>query len=227
MEELKVLKNLTLLYAEDDEVIIESTKNIFEIFFEKVITVEDGAKALEAFNKEVVHIIVLDIKMPIINGLEVAKEIREVDKDIPIFITTSFLETEVLLKAVKLNLVEYIVKPIEFSKIKDALLESVKRLSENRLFFSTIDENIKYNQLSKTIIKERSEIKLSKREAKLLELLLRNRGKLMEKEFLEDELFSEKAKDNSLKNLIYSLRKKIDSNKIVNIKDSGYLLKEI
>ena len=78
------MKNLTLLCVEDDVEIQEDIKYLFDSYFNTIYTALDGQEALNIYNKYNPNIILLDINIPKIDGLEVAKKIRETDKNTPI-----------------------------------------------------------------------------------------------------------------------------------------------
>jgi DNA-binding response OmpR family regulator len=89
-------------------------------------------------------------------------------------------------------------------------------------FFAT---NCIYNKtLGEIHIKGEETIILPKNEKKLLDILLKNKNQLVNKEYLEYEIFDMECSDSSLKNLVYRLKKRLNSNIIVNIKDLGYMV---
>lgn len=123
-----ILKNSTLLYLEDDEVIRKETKSIFEKVFKKVYVGEDGQFGLDLYSehKDEIDIILTDINMPNVDGIEFMSEVRKNDFDIPILIVTAFNDINQLIKAIKLKVTDYIVKPMQLNttlKILDRILE--------------------------------------------------------------------------------------------------------
>ncbi len=110
-----ILKKSTLLYVEDEEILREEISTVFESFFEKVFLASNGEEALEIFkNKQKdISILITDINMPKMNGMELISKVRELDKEIPILVCTAFNDSEILLRAIKLNVNDYIIKPIQ------------------------------------------------------------------------------------------------------------------
>lgn len=94
----KRLKELTVLYIEDELSVMEEIAEILEIKVNKLFTAENGQEALEVYYNNNIDIIITDIQMPIMNGLEMIEEIRKKDSLIPIIITTAFNETTFLKK---------------------------------------------------------------------------------------------------------------------------------
>lgn len=225
MIDLKPLKNLTLLYAEDDLETRELNTRTFQLFFDEVVSVPDGVEALKVFHHQAVHVAALDISMPGIDGLGVAREIRKENREMPVFILTALVDVEPLREAVKVNLVDYLIKPLDFEALRETLEMCLERMERYHLLRVPLEEGLYYDPLGKQAIGEEGSIPLTGKESLLLELLCKNRGRLLEREYLEDVLFKEDIKSASLKNLVYSLRKKLGINSIKNIKESGYLLK--
>ncbi len=129
--EFSVLKNSTLLYLEDDEVIRKETFSIFEKIFKKVLVAEDGEKGLHLYNekKNEIDIILTDINMPNMDGISFMAEIRKINFDLPILIVTAFNDINVLIKAIKLNVTDYIIKPMQLN----STLKILNRILQNNL----------------------------------------------------------------------------------------------
>ncbi len=218
------LKEMTVLLAEDDKSVRESTMKALEVFVARVVAVEDGAAALRHFNSGVVDIAILDIEMPQKSGLEVAREIRSRDEITPIFIISAFNDSEHLHQAIPLLLVDYLIKPLTFEQLKNALLKSVDYLDKRGGLTYAIGKEASYNKRSGTLVSvDGQETFLPKREKLLLDLLIKNRNKLLTKELLEDLIFNLDCTETSLKNLVYRLKKKLPADLIVNVRDIGYM----
>lgn len=98
-------------------------------------------------------------------------------------------------------------------------------LEENNLILLKLDENSYYSFITKSITKNNQKIILTKNEVVFLELLLEKANQLVSKEVIENIVFKESVDENTLRNMVYRLRKKLDSEIIVTIKDLGYLIK--
>lgn len=113
----KLFKKLSILYVEDDE----STREEISFFLKKVCgnvtTAENGAEGLEAFRKENFDMIITDIQMPVMNGLDMVKEIRKTDQKIPIAVTTAFSDSDFLIKSISSGVDKYILKPIDMMEL--------------------------------------------------------------------------------------------------------------
>jgi DNA-binding response OmpR family regulator len=222
---LDILKNMGILYAEDDSAVRKATAKTLSVFFKTVITVDNGADALETYTSSKPDIAMFDIRMPHLNGLEVAKIIREKDQFTPIIINTSYQENEDFLKAIKLNLADYLIKPFSFEQLRLALLEAIKRMEQNNLIVAAIGNNLSYDYLTKSITKDNETILLTKNEAIILEQLLLHKGALVSYFRLEEALGLELSPSKaSIKNAVLRLRKKTGKDKIINVQDFGYMI---
>ena len=224
------MNNLTILYAEDE---IETRKNYANYLkrnFKEVYIAQNGQQALEYYEEFKPNIMLLDINMPFINGLELTKKIRQTDKKTRIIILTAHLEQDKLLFAAELNLTKYLPKPISRMKLKEALNEAAsqyKELNEQSLVFELKDGFI-FNKDSKKIIKDNEEIKLTNHESKFLELLSSKKDRVFTSDeiynYLWDEVEDCEASATKLKDLIKRLRKKLPKDTIENIYGAGYKL---
>jgi two-component system, NtrC family, sensor kinase len=128
MIDTKILKNITVLYAEDELIIqegITETLNLFEI---NVICVKNGQEGLSIFKSsdKKIDLILTDIKMPKLDGIGMIEKIREIDKDIPIIITTAHQETSFLMDSIELNISAYVLKPIDIYKLEASLIKAIE-----------------------------------------------------------------------------------------------------
>ncbi len=121
-----ILNKSTILLAEDDQSVRESFERILLLFVDHVYCARDGEEALNLFEKYSPDIIITDIKMPKLNGLEFIKKIRQVDSDTPIIVTSAYTDQNFLLESIKLSLVDYIVKPIKETQLDKLLIECAK-----------------------------------------------------------------------------------------------------
>ena len=118
---MKKLSNYRVLYAEDDEGVRKNVYELLSLLFQEVYFAADGQEAHELFVRHQPDLVITDIKMPYLNGIELVKKIRETDKKAHIIIITAYTEVDYMLEAIELSLVRYIVKPITEPKLFDAL----------------------------------------------------------------------------------------------------------
>ncbi len=213
--------NLTLLYVEDEDSIRYNAVEYLSRIFGTILEAEDGFKALEIYHDKHPDIIISDIKMPRLNGLEMARRIRQDDKQTPIIIATAHTETDYLLKAVELQLIKYIIKPITSSKLKEALNLAYEHLSQSNIII--IDNNTLYDTLNKILLIKKRPIKLSKNETLLLELLAKNHQRAVTYQEIENLIWLDSGMSiDALRSLVRGLRQKMQGDFIENVSGIGY-----
>ena len=224
--DLQILENLTILYAEDDEHIRKRITQTLEMLFGNVYVAKDGMEALKIYHQKKVDIVLLDYVMPFMSGYDVAKEIRAMDKNIPIIIASAYTEKEKLLGAIELHLIKYLEKPMLYNDLKNVFLNSIANLKYHNKLNVKLDHHLSYSYITKVVATlDGREIQLTKNEMFFLELLLTKRSQLFSKKMIEDEIFGKTIDENTMRNLVYRLRKKLNTDAIVTIKDLGYILK--
>jgi len=219
----KDFSKLTLLYAEDDTITRENAVEYLSDMFANVLEASDGIEAYQIYKEEHIDIIITDIEMPKLNGLEMAKNIRKLDKKIPIIITTAFTTNEYLLEAVELQLIKYIAKPVSPKKLNDALALAYDYLSEGNIF--GITGTTFFDQLNKTLLIEEKLIKLTKNETLLLDILVKHHQRIVTFTEIEHLIWYESSMSmDSLRSLVKNLRKKMQGDYIENHLGHGYRL---
>ena len=219
-----ILKSLNILYAEDDDTMRINTSKTLELFCNNVFQAENGAVALEMFQNESVNIVILDYVMPCIDGYNVAREIRKTDKDIPIFITSSYTEKEKLLSMFGLNITGYLEKPVDFNELLKTLKLCVDVLIDKGRLKSQLCEGTEYDYINKNITVDNKILELTKHEYQFIEMLLKHKPSVVLTQTIEDTIYSGYVEPNTLRNMVYRLRKKINKDVIVTIKEIGYIL---
>jgi len=142
------LKNQIVLFVEDEELAREQLAKLLNKLFKNVIVAINGKDGLEKFknafeSNEKIDLIISDINMPIMNGLEMVENIRELDTNVPLIYTTARSETENIIKAIDLNVSSYILKPIDTT----LLIKKISQACEKKFIQTKLDE--KQNELEK------------------------------------------------------------------------------
>ncbi|QKF82616.1 HD domain-containing phosphohydrolase [Halarcobacter ebronensis] len=127
------LKRLNILYIEDEAEAANRLQKLLSRVFDNIFYCINGKEALDVFNKESIDLIISDINMPVMDGMQMASKIRESNKDIPIIFTTARNESDCLIKAIDLNVDSFILKPIDFS----TLIDKVKKAGEKIFSFES------------------------------------------------------------------------------------------
>ena len=122
MFDTNLLNKVRVLYVEDDPKIRDSLASLFEKLFLEVIVAVDGKDGYEKFkeanqNRVVIDAVISDITMPTMDGIEMLKLIKEIDKDIPFILTTAYSDVHYFKEAIKLNVTHYAIKPINIKEV--------------------------------------------------------------------------------------------------------------
>jgi DNA-binding response OmpR family regulator len=221
-----ILKNYTILYVEDDEEVRKVAVEYLSRLCKKVYEAENGKVALNIWREYKPDIIITDISMPKMNGIDMARYIRSEDLKTPIIVATAYTDQEYLLKAVELQLVKYIIKPITKEKLMGALELSVQRSQDKSKFALPLSKECAYNAYSKEIICDGVSVKLTKNELLFLDLLAFNTSRVVTYEEIESQVWPyEGMSSDAIRSLVRALRKKLPDNALENISGVGYKLK--
>ena len=216
-------KNIKILYVEDDEIARENGVEYLQNFFEQIYEASDAIKALQLYEKYQPDIIITDIQMPKLNGLEFVKKIRQKDKKTQIIIITAFCDRDYLLKAIELQLVKYLVKPVKEKEFEEALLLCVNSLQEDNSNIIKLDDNSYFDTFNKNLVIKNEIIKLRTKEILFLELLIKNKNRYVSYEEIENYVWSDSVMTkDALKTLVKNLKTKIPKDLIMNLTNSGY-----
>lgn len=217
-----------LLYAEDE---IETRKNITSYINDNynldIIEADDGTQAWERYLKHKPDILLTDLLMPNICGLELIEKIREVDSDIKIIVISAHSSQDKLLQAMKLNLIEYQIKPINRKKLLNGIDMAIKSLengnTKNKFYFNC---DSYFDVLENTLVVDTNRIILTKNETRLLSLFIDNKNKTLDSIDIFNNVweFNKEYKTESIRTLVKKLRKKLPANSIENIYGGGYKL---
>ncbi|NQY53417.1 MAG: response regulator transcription factor [Campylobacteraceae bacterium] len=222
-----ILKTLSILYIEDEENIRNNITSTLKLLVNNVFSVSSYDEAIIIIKNENINIIISDINLPGKSGLDFCKHIRENDTKIPIVLLTAYLDTNYLLDATKLKLVDYLIKPISFDALHIVLIKCVDELILQNMFKIKFMNNNEFDINNKILIDiHNKEIKLTLSELNLLEYLIKNSSRIISHEELKQNIRKdiEDTSDSALKNLLNKLRKKIGKESINNISGIGFRL---
>ncbi len=178
------MQSISLLYIEDDKDIQEIYLDGIRSYVDTVHLAHDGEEGYQAYLSTKPDIILLDINMPKLDGLSLAKKIREIDSNVKIIITTAYAEQDKLLQAIELYLIKYILKPIEPRILKEALEKAKKEILEERkenapkIKVFALSQESQWNFNTEKLYENNVEVKLTKNERRLLKFLSTNKNKV-------------------------------------------------
>jgi len=213
----------TLLFVEDEEIIRNIAIAFLRPYFLEIYEAKDGLDALEMYNKYRPDMIITDIEMPNMDGLTLCKSIRKLNKKIPIIITTAYTTTEYLLDAIVLNLVQYLIKPIEEKALYEALKSAFDHIEEENPSVVKITQTHTFDILNHILVEKDRVVDLTESQYKLLSILVKHQGRIVSYAEIENYVWFDKSmSSDALRSLVRDVRKVVGKSTIVNISKYGY-----
>ena len=221
---LLLLKNKTVLFIEDDQIMKMQITNVLEMLFQKVFCAEDGESAYLLYKEKSPDIIISAIKISKMDGVQLIEKIRQTDYKIPVIFLTSFTEKKILLGVANLSIDGYIIKPVELTTLIVTISKAMQRI-ERIEGLIPITQNIFYNSGTQELYQNGEVVPLGLNELEFIKLLIKNRGITVSKEDIAAKLWPLDSRNNSsIKSLILRIRRKLDTDIIVSVRGIGYRL---
>jgi DNA-binding response OmpR family regulator len=221
---------MKILVVEDEKELRTALKRGLKSNGYTIDEAADGKKALDMVTINDYDLIILDINLPKINGFEVCKKIRKSKNNVPIIMLTARTAIDDKINGLDFGADDYIEKPFSFRELL-ARIEAVMRRDENRERNIIKADDLKIDTRKKRVWTKNKEIKLTDKEYKVLDFLMRRKGQITTKEDIFEHVWSEEANpfSKTVKVQISNIRKKIDKHRskgsyIKTIKNRGYLI---
>lgn len=124
----EILKDICILYVEDEKDVREFTSKLLSSLLKKVYTAQDGLEGLELFkeNKDVIDLIVSDINMPKMDGLSMCEAIKKINNEIPLVITSAHNDTSFFKKSIEIGVSTYAMKPIDLYQLIESIIKAME-----------------------------------------------------------------------------------------------------
>lgn len=159
----EIAKDTKILYAEDDKEVQSNTAMILDELFGEVVTADDGKEALSIYKRSDFDIILTDINMPHMNGIELIKNIIIQNPEQIIIVISAHNETEYFIDGIQQGIYGYILKPIDYDQLFDTLWKVVNIVKDRR-------ENETYKKHMEELVEEKTQ-EIEKNYAKINEML--------------------------------------------------------
>lgn len=222
----KLLKELKILLVEDEQKLASLLKDAIGDSFYSFTIAHDGKEGIDLFLKLLPDIVITDIMMPNMTGLEMAKKLKDINSELPIIILSAFSDTNKLLNAIDVGIVKYFIKPFDPDELLDYIKNIVNKF-ESKLI--ELDDNFLFNQTTKSLYKNGRYVILSKREREFFHLLLKYYKKhedykeMIDNQLIKQELWTEESVSNErVRTFVKRLRQKTSKKLIQNIRGQGY-----
>jgi DNA-binding response OmpR family regulator len=215
--------SIKILLLEDDLLFGESIVDVLEEEGFEVVLCPNGQIALDVTYANRFDLYLLDINVPLIDGLSLLKELRRANDRTPTIYLSSHQEIETLSQAFEIGADDYLKKPFNTDELIVRLHALLRRSKGNGR--QCIGE-LSLDELHKCVLMGGKELSLSLKEYQLMALFIRNAGEVVTKEMIMDALWSpsEMISDGAIRVYINRLKQEIGSELIVNIRGVGYRL---
>ena len=153
-----MLKGITILYVEDDTAIRQNTSVTLKLVSANIIDAVDGRDGLEKYKENIdkIDIVMTDLSMPDMDGLEMISEIKKLKKDTPILITTAHQDLSYLKKAIEFGVTSYIIKPIDIRNIITSILKAIEPVNAKNELLERIESLEEENKSLKKQLEQTS-----------------------------------------------------------------------
>lgn len=219
------LSDLSVLFVEDEKELRDALQNAIGDEFSNFIIARDGDDGLKKFKKFKPDIVITDILMPIMDGLEMSKEIKKLSRETPVIILSAFSEKERLLKAIDVGIDKYLIKPID----PDELMNTLNFIARDMLSLNqTIElgEGFSFDKSRKVLIKGEQIILLTKKELLFISILVKNLGVFVLHEEIKKYVWTnKKVTDSAIRTFIKRIREKTSKEFVKNVPGLGYKIK--
>ncbi len=216
------LDSLTVLFVEDEKELRNALESAIGDEFAKFIVARDGDDGLKKFKKHKPDIVITDILMPIRDGLEMAKDIKQISLDTPIIVLSAFSEKERLLKAIDVGIDKYLIKPID----PDELMLTVNYIVDELLSLDKVVElgnEYQFDKNRKVLVQDGKTIALTKKELLFISILVINLGVFVLHEEIKKYVWTNKnVTDAAIRTFIKRVREKTGKEFIKNVPGLGY-----
>jgi two-component system OmpR family response regulator len=226
------MKSTRILLAEDDSNLGLLLKNYLTAKNFETSLFTNGVQALEAYSKEPFNLCILDIMMPEMDGLTLARDIRKINPSVPVIFLTAKSQKEDILEGFRSGADDYITKPFSMEELLyriQAILKRASQSSSSRKEDLYLIGNYTFNPLKQHLTFADETVKLTTKESELLELLCRHSNEVLERNYalksiwIDDNYFNARSMDVYITRLRKYLRKD-PAVKILNIHGRGYKL---
>ena len=215
---------MKILIVEDEDMIREGISDYLTDCGYETIQAADGLEALEQFSNHQVALVLLDIQMPKLNGVEVLSEIRK-SSQVPVWMLTAFQDEEYKMSAFAALADGYLEKPFSLSLLKVRVDAIFKRYYDTGRIFTYGDTQVDFDSYSAKVAGQ--EVAVNAKELEILDYLVKNEGRALTRSQIIDAVWKmtdEVPFDRVIDVYIKELRKKLDLDCILTVRNVGYKL---
>ncbi len=228
-------KDLSLLLVEDYKPLCDEMEEVLEDLFDIVNVASDGSEALklyQAYNtmyKTNYDIVITDIQMPVLNGIELTKRLRDIYVDQEIIVLSAHTDSVYLLELINLGISQFMIKPLKHEEMIDILydvskkINSIKSNSQNTHMLD-LGKNYIWDQANLVLKQGADMIELTRHELLLMRLFVQKGEQICTNDDIMEDFYTHRIEisEKNIRNLVFKLRKKLPENVINSIYGMGY-----
>ncbi len=215
----------SVLCVDDEEEFLGYLVSILKQYFAEVYSAKNMQEAYEILESKSVDIIITDLYMPKINGLDFIRRIRDERREVSVIFLTACSEKNYLHDAIPLHLDAYIMKPLSLDKLFETLRRSIELIEGHSSKTFALKSGVSFD-LSDGVVfvtATRKKIELTRKELALLSLFIKSKKLVLSKTIIEEYIWEfQPASDSAVKTLVKRLRGKIGAEAIVTHSNTGY-----
>jgi DNA-binding response OmpR family regulator len=221
MSNIKNLKQLKILIVEDESSIAQLLYEAVADYFMECRMATNGHEAIISYDLYEYDIIITDINMPYMDGLEMTKKLKLINPDLPIIILSAHSDTQRLLEAIDLGVVKYFIKPFDPDELLDYLIKiSSKLININSI---KLKNGFIYNFQTKQLYLNDEIVKLSSREQKFIDILLEKKDDILHEDEMKKLIWEEEdVNKERIRTFVKRVRQKTSKELIKNVPTRGY-----
>jgi two-component system response regulator QseB len=214
-----------ILLAEDDLQMGEGLTLGLKSLGHTVDWVQDGISAEQALNTESLDVLILDLGLPLKDGLTLLKQLRKSEVDLPVLVLTARDSVEDRIEGLDLGADDYVIKPFDLLEV-NARLRAISRRREGRAAPNIEYDNLVLNPAAREVTRDNELVELSSYEYAVLELLITHSGRILSRKYIEESLYGwdEGVESNAVEVYVHHLRKKLGKSLIRTVRGIGYTI---
>ncbi len=214
---------MKILLLEDEYALRVSVEEFLDDLGYEVTAFGNGDDAFDAIYEESYNLLILDVKVPGMDGFALLKSLRERDILIPTLFVTSLTEVDNLEHGFELGCCDYIKKPYDLKELQIRVEYALRReCLHTKKAFIVLDDIYQYDTQNFVLLQEGQQIDLTKTEKRILETLLKHQGSVVSIEAFQKEVWGGDIDPANIRVQINKLRKKLHSELIKNVRGLGY-----
>lgn len=222
-----MLEALDILLVEDDELLGDGIQSVLQRRGMEIDWVRDGVSAMNSLKIGHYDVVLLDLNIPWLSGLDVIARLRESGNQVPVLVLTARSEVVDRVAALDNGADDYMVKPFDIDEMC-ARIRALHRRHRGREPLRLHHGELVLDPASRTVMQHNSEIALSTREFDILRVLMENMGRVMSRRKLNETIYriDDEVESNAIEVHIHHLRRKLGEHPIRTVRGVGYVIEK-